>query len=77
MFKDKKVATFYSNDFEGLEVTEQVIDPNIHHGLADKIGGLALLYRWTDSENMMHSKFYDPALIVAYNVFMNAVDRFD
>ena len=26
---------------------------------------------------MMRTKFYVPALIVAYNMFMNAVDRFD
>ena len=57
MFKDKKIVTLYLNDFNGLEVTEQVMDPNEHPDLANRIGGLALLYRWRGVENMMHSRF--------------------
>ena len=53
------------------------MDPDVHHGLADKIGGLALLLRWTGSEKMMRTKFWVPVLIVAYNLFMNAVDQLD
>ena len=74
MFKDKKIATFYSNDFESLQVKEQVMDLDLHPGLADTFGGLATLFRWLGDEKMMRTRFSVPALIVAYNMFMNAVD---
>ena len=77
MFKDKKIVTFYSNDFDGLEMTEQVMDPVVHNDLANKLGCLALLFSWTGVENMMRSRFWVPVMIVVYNMFMNAVDRFD
>jgi hypothetical protein len=38
---------------------------------------LAKLERWTGSENLHRTKFDVPAIIVAYNVFMNSVDRMD
>ena len=43
MFKDKKIVTFYSNNFDGLEVTEQVMDPDVHPDLSDKIGGFGVI----------------------------------
>ena len=78
MFKDKKIVAFYSNDFpDDLEVPEQVMDPDVHPNLDKKIGGLAMLHRWTGDESMKRTRFMVLVMIVIYNLFMNAVDRFD
>lgn len=39
--------------------------------------GLAPLQRWTGDESLRHSTLQVPPLIIAYNLFMNGVDRFD
>ena len=53
------------------------MDPDLHPDLAERIGGLALLHRWKGFGCMKHTRFMVPVLIVVYNMFMNAVDRFD
>jgi hypothetical protein len=41
------------------------------------VHGLAPLHRWTDECKINHEKFDAPAIVVAYNLFMNAIDRMD
>jgi hypothetical protein len=41
------------------------------------VHGLAPLHRWTDECKINREKFDAPANVVAYNLFMNAVDRMD
>ena len=41
------------------------------------VHGLAMLRRWVGNEVLTRTKFQVPATIVAYNTFMNAVDRMD
>ena len=53
------------------------MDPDLHPTLAERIGGLALLHRWTGDACMKRTRFMVPVLIVVYNLFMNTVDRFD
>lgn len=39
--------------------------------------GLSVLSRWTGKENFHRTNFLVPSPIVAYNLFMNSVDRMD
>jgi hypothetical protein len=41
------------------------------------VHGLAPLYRWTDECKINREKFDAPTIVVAYNLFMNAVNRMD
>jgi hypothetical protein len=41
------------------------------------VNGLAKLYRWTDDCLLYRKVFMAPAVVVAYNLFMNSVDRMD
>lgn len=74
IWKDKTVATFYTNDLKNTprEVVEGISDYTI-----DCVHGLAVLHRWTGEEVFHRTLFQTPAIIVAYNMFMNGVDRFD
>jgi hypothetical protein len=41
------------------------------------VRGLGILHHWTGDENMHQTPFEVPATFVAYNLFMNSVDRMD
>ena len=41
------------------------------------VGGLAKVSRWTGTEVLHRTDFWVAAPIVAYNMFMNGVDRMD
>ena len=41
------------------------------------VHGLSRLQRWNGEEVFHRTSYLVPAIIVAYNIFMNAVDRFD
>jgi hypothetical protein len=56
---------------------ELVVIGNADEHAIHCVNGLAKLHRWTD-DSMLHRRvFMAPATIVAYNLFMNAVDRMD
>jgi len=75
VFKDAKVVIFYSNDQKGTP-TEAIMDGSCE--LAQSIcHGVSHVHRWTGVEIMKQTAFLVPAPIVAYNLFMNGVDRMD
>jgi len=75
VFKDAKVVIFYSNDLNGTP-TEAIMDGSCE--LAQSIcHGVSHVHRWTRVEIMKWTAFLVPAPIVAYNLFMNGVDRMD
>ncbi len=75
MFKDAKVVIFYSNDLNGTP-TEAIMDGSCE--LAQSIcHGVSHVHRWTRVEIMKWTAFLVPAPIVAYNLFMNGVDKMD
>ena len=41
------------------------------------VNGLALLRRWIGGEVMNRTEFHVPSIIVAYNNYMNGVDRME
>ena len=44
VFKDKKIVTLYSNDLDGIQGADHVMDPDDHPNLADIDGGLGLFF---------------------------------
>ncbi|HEY9301516.1 MAG TPA: hypothetical protein VIQ31_35160, partial [Phormidium sp.] len=75
VFKDKKIVLFYSNDLASTPC-EPVLDGNDPRAI-DAVHGLAEIKRWLGMECMTRSSLHVPAVVVAYNLYMNAVDRFD
>jgi hypothetical protein len=75
VFKDAKVVTFYTNDLAGTPSAPIIQGCTME--AQTLVHGLETLHRWTGVEVMTRSKFRVPATIVAYNSFMNAVDRMD
>jgi hypothetical protein len=76
VFKDRRDVIFYTNDLAGTP-QELVVIGNADEHAIHCVNGLAKLHRWTD-DSMLHRRvFMAPATIVAYNLFMNAVDRMD
>ncbi len=75
IFKDSKVVVFYSNDL--LETPPE----GVLHASDDRavrcVHGLSTISRWTGNEVLHRTDFLVPAPIVAYNKFMNGVDRMD
>jgi hypothetical protein len=74
VFKDHKVVTFYCND---LAATPSSLNMEVNEESVYCVHGLATLDRWLGHEAMDQSGLKVPAIVVAYNIFMNAVDRFD
>lgn len=72
VFRDRSFVTFYSNDLGG---TPTVPTPGESSKMC--VHGLAPLQRWTDDESLCCSTLQIPSLIVAYNLFMNDIARFD
>ena len=75
VWKDKKIVIFYTNDLASspsvpiLDGSEPEARSAVH--------GLAILSRWTGKEIFHRTLFSVPSPIVAYNMFMNSVDRMD
>ena len=74
VFKDRAVVTFYTND---LAETPTVPVQGLTEESIQCVHGLAELHRWTGNECIHRTIFLVPAIVVAYNLFMNGVDRFD
>ena len=75
VFHDKKPVVFYTND---LADTPQTLfgDKSDEHAVRC-VHGLATLFRWTGDSYHAKQSFKVPAPVVAYNLFMNGVDRAD
>jgi hypothetical protein len=69
------VVVFYTNDLAS-NPPEPVVQGSDERAWTC-VHGLAKISRWTGNETMHHKDFLVAALIVAYNMFMNGVDRMD
>lgn len=74
VWKDRKVVVFYCNDLDGTP-SAPVIAPCDH--LIKYLYGLTNIRRWMETESMHATVLEVPAILLAYNIFMNGVDRFD
>jgi len=75
VYKDKRPVSFFSNDLKSTPPERVMIG-------SDKraircVRGLAPLKQWLGKERIMRTPIMAPAFIVAYNIYMNSVDRFD
>ena len=75
MFKDKKIVVFYCNDL--ASTPENLISGSTDVQAIDCVHGTSRLRRWNGDEIFHRTSYLVPAIIVAYNIFMNSVDRFD
>jgi hypothetical protein len=72
VLKDCTVVIFYTNDpAETPTVPVQVLTEES----SECVQGLADLHQWTGNECMHCVIFRVPAIVAAYNLFMNGVDR--
>ena len=75
VFKDSKLVLFYTNDLFA-NPPEPITDGSDERAW-ECVHGLAKISRWTGEQNLHHKDFLVAAPIVAYNMFMNGVDRMD
>ena len=74
VFKDRAVVIFYTND---LAETPPLPIQGCNDESIKCVHGLAPINRWFGNESMHRSIIQVPAIIAAYNIFMNGVDRYD
>ena len=75
VFKDKKVVVFYSNDL--ADTPREIISGVENDHTVECVHGLSKIKRWLGKEVFHRTILRVPAIVVAYNIFMNSVDRFD
>ena len=75
VWKDTKVVVFYTNDLCHTP-SREILDMDDAEAI-DCVHGLVPIDRWTGNEPLYRTTFMAPAIIVAYNMFMNSVDRMD
>ncbi len=75
VLKDAKVVVFYTNDLKATPTAPML--PMESDEAIDAVNGTCIIRRWTGSEVMHRSSIEVPAIVGAYNSFMNAVDRMD
>ena len=75
IFKDKKTVIFYTNDLAKTPSSRVLSGDNAEAQVCCQ--GLVPIKRWTGDEIMHRKKFMVPAIVAAYNKYMNAVDRID
>lgn len=75
IYMDKQPVIIHTNDLKFTMKTTFMYSDN--QLTIDCVHGLVPLRRWTKSRNMFREEFLAPALFVAYNIFMNGVDRMD
>uniref|UniRef100_H3GEE4 PiggyBac transposable element-derived protein domain-containing protein n=1 Tax=Phytophthora ramorum TaxID=164328 RepID=H3GEE4_PHYRM len=73
VFRDKLTVIFYTNDLAGTP-SQRVLPGNSPEAIW-LCRGLAPLRRWTADRVMHRQTFRVPSMVVAYNLFMNGVDR--
>jgi hypothetical protein len=72
---DSKPVIFYTNDLF-CDVPEDII-PGTSDEAVKCVHGLVDIQRWLGSESFCRTTIRAPAIVVAYNYFMNGVDRMD
>lgn len=89
LVKDKQTVIMYTNDLastperpicDGWIEKDRLEDPAEKSRLETAIKcvhGLVDISRWVGTEYLHRTLFAVPAIFVAYNIFMNSVDRFD
>lgn len=82
IYKDTKEVLFYTNDLatdvpNGEETFLIAKNGVATQEMIECVRGLCTLKRWTDASYAGRTKFQAPAIVVAYNMFMNAVDVMD
>lgn len=74
-WKDSKLVVFYTNDLASTP-SRCILDSTSDEAVLC-VRGLAPLKRWTGNESLHRTTFMVPVIIVAYNMYMNSVDRMD
>jgi len=72
---DKKVVVFYTNDLF-CDVPGDLVD-HTNNDAIKCVNGLVPIERWMGGESMHRTHIMAPAIVAAYNLFMNGVDRMD
>ena len=75
IWKASKVVIFNTNDLQDTSsraILDMDDDEAIHC-----VHGLAPIDRWTGVKALHRPNFMVPAIIVAYNMFINSVDQID
>ena len=75
VFKDKKVVGFYTNDL--ADILDTIISRTENDPSVKCVHGLSKIKRWLGTEVFHRTILRVPAIVVAYNIFMNSVDCFD
>lgn len=75
VWKNSKIVIFYTNDLANTP-GEPILDMNNEEAVSC-VHGLCTVHRWTGNEVLHRKEFHVPAIIGAYNKFMNSVDRMD
>ena len=75
VYKDSKIVIFYTNDL--AQTPSKPILYSTEAEAVTCVHGLAKMKRWTKKDIYHRSEYMVPSIIVAYNIFMNSVDRFD
>ena len=75
VFMDKNPVIIHTNDLK-YTMTTTFMYSNDQRTI-DCVHGLVPLKRWEKKRSMFRSELKAPAIFVAYNVFMNGVDRMD
>lgn len=73
IFIDKQPVIVYTNDLYQT-MSRTFMNSNNKEAIRC-VHGLVPLKRWTNQESMFRTEFLAPAIFVAYNIFMNSVDR--
>ena len=73
IWKDQKLVIFYSNDLDGTP--KLPIMDDMSEDAIKCVYGLQSLQWWTGNEIMHQMIFKVPAVVVAYNKYMNCVDQ--
>ena len=75
IYMDKQPVIIHTNDLKfTMKTTFMYSDDPL---TIECVHGLVPLCRWTKGRNMFREEFLAHALFVAYNIFMNGVDRMD
>ena len=75
VWKESKCDIFYSNDLASTPTLPIMFGDSTE--AVQCVHGLKSLTCWTDNEAMNKAVFHVPTIIVAYNHFMNLVNRLD
>jgi hypothetical protein len=72
VLKDSKVVAFYTNDL-GTTPSQPILDATNEEAVV-AVCGLGGIKHWTGTEVSNRTTLQVPAIICAYNHFMNSVD---